>query len=235
MRVIRVVGKDILLLTAYFEHSTKIRSEIDANLMQDVCLLTTDGTLPSIWEQISIHRQVCGQIRLSMESNRSLQKLGASVITPMSTLIPPLIHNCEVVKSVHWGRTTVVGYRSTLISSRSCPSRSQVHSIDTPQHGSIPCRSHCRSLSADAFSRVASHGAKTDKKPPQTSWSTLWRLGTTLLPSIGRVWGTKIRSCCLEASAKCLSNQPFPGTHHTQREKCQLHTRCFIVGQEIHG
>ena len=34
------MGKEILLLTAYFEHSVGLRSEIIANLMHDVCFLT---------------------------------------------------------------------------------------------------------------------------------------------------------------------------------------------------
>ena len=39
-RVIRVMGKEILLLTAYFEHSVGLRTETIANLMDDVCFLT---------------------------------------------------------------------------------------------------------------------------------------------------------------------------------------------------
>ena len=47
-RVIRVMGREILLLTAYFEHSVSFRSDTNANLMQDVCFLTRDG-------RVSIH------------------------------------------------------------------------------------------------------------------------------------------------------------------------------------
>ena len=36
-RVIRVTGSEILLLTAYFEHSVELRIEIHANLMHEVC------------------------------------------------------------------------------------------------------------------------------------------------------------------------------------------------------
>ena len=36
-RVIHVLGRDILLLTAYFEHSVGFRSDTNANLMQDAC------------------------------------------------------------------------------------------------------------------------------------------------------------------------------------------------------
>ena len=39
-RVIRVMGREILLFTAYFEHSVGFRSDTKANLMQDVCFLT---------------------------------------------------------------------------------------------------------------------------------------------------------------------------------------------------
>ena len=42
-RVIRVMGREILLLTAYFEHSVGFRSDTNVNLMQDVCFLTRDG------------------------------------------------------------------------------------------------------------------------------------------------------------------------------------------------
>ena len=47
-RVIRVMGREILLLTAYFEHSVGFRSDINANLMHDVCFLTRDGRFPFI-------------------------------------------------------------------------------------------------------------------------------------------------------------------------------------------
>ena len=128
-RVIRVEGREILLFTAYFEHSVGFRSDINANLMQDVCFLTRDGKLPfilgadfnfppSLWQDLSIHG---GSIWL--------QKLGASVVIPggtahtcrvgkgqkpdiidyflVSTLIRPLIQKCEIVKSLPWVRTMV--------------------------------------------------------------------------------------------------------------------------------
>ena len=47
-RVIRVMGREILLLTAYFEHSVGSRSDTNANLMQDVCFLTRVGRFPFI-------------------------------------------------------------------------------------------------------------------------------------------------------------------------------------------
>ena len=60
-RVIWVMGREILM-TAYFEDSIGFRSDINANLMQDVCFLTRDGKLPFIfWERISISRQDCGK------------------------------------------------------------------------------------------------------------------------------------------------------------------------------
>ena len=42
------MGGEILVLTTYFEHSFCFRSDINANLMQDVCFLTRDGKLPFI-------------------------------------------------------------------------------------------------------------------------------------------------------------------------------------------
>ena len=42
------MGGEILLFTAYFEHSLGFRSDTNANLMQDVCFLTRDGKLPFI-------------------------------------------------------------------------------------------------------------------------------------------------------------------------------------------
>ena len=47
-RVIRVICREILLFTAHFEHPVGFRSDINANLMQDVCLFTRDGKLPFI-------------------------------------------------------------------------------------------------------------------------------------------------------------------------------------------
>ena len=47
-RVIRVLGREIMLFTAYFEHSVGFRSDINATLMQDVRFLTRDGKLPFI-------------------------------------------------------------------------------------------------------------------------------------------------------------------------------------------
>ena len=48
-RVIRVICREILLSTAYFQHSVGFRSDINANLMQDVCFLTRDGKFPFIF------------------------------------------------------------------------------------------------------------------------------------------------------------------------------------------
>ena len=123
-RVIRVMGMEILM-TAYFEHSIGFRSDINANLMQDLCFLTRDGKLPfilgggfnfppSLWQDLSMHR-----------GSLWLRKLGASVVIPqgtthtcrtgkgqkpdiidyflVSTLIRPLRRKCEIVKSVFWG------------------------------------------------------------------------------------------------------------------------------------
>ena len=65
-KVIRVMDREILLVTAYFEHSVGFRSDINANLMQDVCFLTGDGRFPfilgadlnfppSLWQDLSLH------------------------------------------------------------------------------------------------------------------------------------------------------------------------------------
>ena len=81
-RVIWVEGRENLLFTAYFEHSVGFRSDINANLMQDVCFLTREGKLPfisgadfnfppSLWQDLSIHG-----------GSLWLQKLGASVVIP---------------------------------------------------------------------------------------------------------------------------------------------------------
>ena len=47
-RVIRVMGREILLVTANFEHAVGFRSDINANLMHDVSLLMRNGKLPFI-------------------------------------------------------------------------------------------------------------------------------------------------------------------------------------------
>ena len=66
-RVIRVMGREILLLTAYFEHSAGFRSDINANLIHDVCFLTRDRRYPFILGRISTFRHPCGRICLYME------------------------------------------------------------------------------------------------------------------------------------------------------------------------
>ena len=64
--VIRVMGREILLLTAYFEHSVGFRSDTNANLMQDVGFLTRDGRFPfilgadfnfppSLWQDLTLY------------------------------------------------------------------------------------------------------------------------------------------------------------------------------------
>ena len=133
-RVIRVMSREILLFTAYFEHSVGFRSHINANVMQDVCFLTRDGKLPfilgadfnfppSLWQDLSMHG-----------GSLQLRKLGASVVIPegtthtccagkgqkpdiidyflVSTLIRPLIQQCEIVNSVPWG--PLYGVKLTL-------------------------------------------------------------------------------------------------------------------------
>ena len=115
----------ILLLTAYFEHSVGFRSDINANLMHDVCFLTREWRFPSIlgadfnfppslWQDLTLHG---GGIWI--------KQLGASVVIPegsshtcrtgrgqkpdtidyfmVSACIRPLLQKCEVIKSVPWG------------------------------------------------------------------------------------------------------------------------------------
>ena len=83
------MGREILLFTAYFEHSVGFRSDINANLMQDVCFLTRDGKLPfilgadfnfppNLWQDLSMHG-----------GSLWLQKLGASVVIPGRTTHVP--------------------------------------------------------------------------------------------------------------------------------------------------
>ena len=119
------MGREMLLFTAYFEHSVGFRSDINANLMQDVSFLTRDGKLafilgadfnfpPSLWQDLSMHG-----------GSFCKRKLGASVVIPegtthtcrtgksqkpdiidyflVSTLIRPLIRKCEIMMSVPCG------------------------------------------------------------------------------------------------------------------------------------
>ena len=76
------MSREILLLTAYFEHSVYFRSDTNANLMLGVCCLTRDGMfpfilgadfnfVPSLWQDLSLHG---GGIRT--------KQLGASVVIP---------------------------------------------------------------------------------------------------------------------------------------------------------
>ena len=118
------MGREILLLTAYFEHSVGFRSDINANLMQDVCFLTRDGRLPLILGADFHFPPSLWQDPSTRGGSLWIQKLGASVVAPVSsthtcrtgrgrkpdiidyflvsTLIRPLILKCEVVKSVPW-------------------------------------------------------------------------------------------------------------------------------------
>ena len=68
-RVMRVMGREIQVVTAYVEHSVRFRSEINANLMHDVCFLTRDGRLLFyLGRQTSISLLACGKTRLSKEA-----------------------------------------------------------------------------------------------------------------------------------------------------------------------
>ena len=123
-RVIRVMGKEILLLTAYLEHSVGFRSDINANLMHDVCFLTRDEKFPFIMGADFNFPPSLSQ-DLSLHGGGTWTKqLGASVVIPegsshtcrtgrgqkpditdyfmVSACIRPLIQKCEVIKSVLW-------------------------------------------------------------------------------------------------------------------------------------
>ena len=87
-RVTRVMGR-----AAYFEHSVGFRSDVNANLIQDVCFLTIDGKVPfilgadfnfppNLWQDLPTHG-----------GSLWLQKLGASVVVPEGTT-----HTCRVGK-----------------------------------------------------------------------------------------------------------------------------------------
>ena len=123
-RVIRFEGREILLITAYFEHSVGFRSDINANLMQDVFFSRETEGFHSFWERISIYCQACGRTcpcmaaasgRVSWEHQWSFQREPHTCRTGkgqkpdsidyflVSTLIRPLIQKCGIVKSVPWG------------------------------------------------------------------------------------------------------------------------------------
>ena len=146
-RVIRVMGREILLLTAYFEHSVGFRSDTNANLMQDVCFLTRDGRCP-----FTFGGQVCGKICLCMEvasgpSNSvhrwSFRKAPRTRVVrveaknPTSSIISWCLHafgpwykNVKSPNRCRGDRTTVASLSSTLISSQCCPGSSLGKSAD---------------------------------------------------------------------------------------------------------
>ena len=119
------MGREILLLIAYFEHSVGFRSDINANLMHDVCFLTRDGRFPfilgadfnfppSLWQDLSLHgggiltKQVGASVVIPEGSSHTCrtgrgQKPGIIDCFILSACIRPLIQKCEVIKSVPWG------------------------------------------------------------------------------------------------------------------------------------
>ena len=141
-RVFRVMGKEILLLTAYFENSVGFHSDINATILG---------------ERISISHPVCGKTCLFMqpasgskswEHRWSLQWVPHACRTGrgqkpdiidyflVSTLIRPLVQKCEVVKSVLWGQHN--GARITLnTDSRQLMGKQQTKK---PQHTCTPRR-----------------------------------------------------------------------------------------------
>ena len=119
------MGREILLLTAYFEHWVGLRSDINANLMQDVCFLTRDGRFPfilgadfnfppSLWQDLSLHgggiwtKQLGASVVIPEGSSHTCrtgrgQKPDIIDYFTVSARIRPLIQKCEVIKSVPWG------------------------------------------------------------------------------------------------------------------------------------
>ena len=78
------MSREIMLLTAYFEHSVGLSSDINANLMHDVCFSReTEDTHylgrgfhfpPGLWQDSFLHG-----------GSLWIQKLGASVVTPVGS------------------------------------------------------------------------------------------------------------------------------------------------------
>ena len=117
-RVIRVMGMELILLTAYFAHSVGFRNEMNVNLMHDLCFLTRDGRFPFILRADFIFPPRLWQDSCLHGGSLWIQRLGASVVTPVasthtcrtgkgqkagildyflvSTLIEPLIQNVKL-------------------------------------------------------------------------------------------------------------------------------------------
>ena len=83
VRVVRVMGREILLLTMYFEYYVGFRRGINANLMHDVCFLTRGGKVlfilradfnfpPSLWQDLCAAHGGCLWIQ-KLEHRWSLQ------------------------------------------------------------------------------------------------------------------------------------------------------------------
>ena len=123
-RVIRVMGREILLLTAYFEHSAFFRNDINANLIHNVCFSREIGGIPSfcgadfnfppsLWQDLSLHgggiwiKQLGTSVIPEGSSHTCRtgrgQKPGIIDYFMVSACIRPLIQKCEVIKSVPWG------------------------------------------------------------------------------------------------------------------------------------
>ena len=119
------MGREILLLTAYFEHSVGFRSDTNANLMQDVSFLTRDGRFPfirgadinfppSLWQDLSLHgggiwiKELGASVVILEGSSHTCrtgrgQKPDIIDYFMVSACIRPLMQKCEVIKSVPWG------------------------------------------------------------------------------------------------------------------------------------
>ena len=82
--VIRVTGREILLLTACFEPSVCFRSDMNANLMHDVCFLMRDGKLPFILGANFNFPPSLGQDLSLHGGSLWIPKLGALVVSHSS-------------------------------------------------------------------------------------------------------------------------------------------------------
>ena len=71
-RVIGVMGREILLLAAYFEHSVGCRSDINANLCMTCVLSRETENSHSSWERISTSHPVCGRTQAGVKNLTSL-------------------------------------------------------------------------------------------------------------------------------------------------------------------
>ena len=107
-----VEGREILLFTAYFEHSVGFRSDINANLMQDVCF-SHERRKASFYFGSRFQFRAKLVARLVHTRRRSWASEVGSISghSRGTTHMPcgqrsearPLIQKCEIAKAVPWG------------------------------------------------------------------------------------------------------------------------------------